>query len=245
MVKAGDRIKYHVDAGEARDMVVRLLPPDAAVDFVVTPSDEKIKLPAKLPASSQTYDARCVHFDPLRYGTNRYIVTVETQKDTRYTLSVDLQIKNFTKKCPPDAYASPDGALVALNNACGEPQSEIQVWSSKKAPLYRQECPQVREGQGWGVISAAWTPDSKFFVFSTSSSGGHGPWHSPTYAYSRQDNKIFSLDDRIGAVGSEKFTLKTPDVVEVALYDFSTADTKPFSGKLSDIQRLPIKKSGN
>src|SRR5262245_12608827 len=34
------------------------------------------------------------------------------------------------------------------------------------------------------VLKATWTPDSKFFVFSTFSSGAHSAWHFTTFVYS-------------------------------------------------------------
>jgi hypothetical protein len=35
------------------------------------------------------------------------------------------------------------------------------------------------------------------------SSGGHQPWHRPTYIYSRSARAFFALDDYVGAVTSD------------------------------------------
>jgi hypothetical protein len=34
------------------------------------------------------------------------------------------------------------------------------------------------------------------------SSGGHQPWHLPTYVYSRRDNRVYSLEAYVGPVTS-------------------------------------------
>ena len=61
---------------------------------------------------------------------------------------------------------------------------------------------------------AAWTPDSSFFVYSMSSSGGHQPWNSPVNYISVHDSKVRSLDDYIGAVTEPEFELKAPDTIK-------------------------------
>jgi hypothetical protein len=40
-------------------------------------------------------------------------------------------------------------------------------------------------------------PDSQFFVYSMSSSGGHSPWSFPMMVYSRQKNRIAGFSDMI------------------------------------------------
>src|SRR5262245_3875426 len=50
---------------------------------------------------------------------------------------------------------------------------------------------------GYGVIFAGWTPDSRFFVYSVASSGGHSAWHFPTYVFVRDRSTFFLLDEVI------------------------------------------------
>ena len=71
---------------------------------------------------------------------------------------------------------------------------------------------------GEGVSYAAWTPDSKFFVFSTSSSGGHQPWHGPAYFYARRQNRVLRLDDYIGIGPNLVFSVSSPDVLLINTY---------------------------
>ncbi len=41
---------------------------------------------------------------------------------------------------------------------------------------------------------AAWTSDSRYFVFSILSSGGHQPWHAPIMVYFREKNLTKPLE---------------------------------------------------
>ena len=59
---------------------------------------------------------------------------------------------------------------------------------------------------GFGVIHAAWTHDGAFFIFNGELSGGHQPWHRPTYVYVRRTNRIVCLDDYVGGIDSD-FTI--------------------------------------
>ena len=72
---------------------------------------------------------------------------------------------------------------------------------------------------GFGVVKAAWTPDSEFFVYSMASSGGHQPWKSPTYFYSRRINKTQGIEQTLGKpVLSPDFTLSAPATVTIATW---------------------------
>jgi hypothetical protein len=71
---------------------------------------------------------------------------------------------------------------------------------------------------GFGVVHAAWTPDSQFFVASTMASGGHQPWGWPIWVYSRAKNQTFELTT-MGATAVADFTLKPPDVIQVRILD--------------------------
>jgi membrane-bound inhibitor of C-type lysozyme len=62
--------------------------------------------------------------------------------------------------------------------------------------------------QGRLPAEVKWTADSKFFVFTTVSSGGHSPWHFTTYAFSVSDKKIVCVDDVIGPVVASDFKLE-------------------------------------
>jgi hypothetical protein len=75
---------------------------------------------------------------------------------------------------------------------------------------------------GWIVEQAAWTPDSRFFVWSLESLGGHSPTRNPTCFWSRRMNRILSLGDLVGhtvtrsATGS-LFKLYAPNTVAATI----------------------------
>jgi len=65
---------------------------------------------------------------------------------------------------------------------------------------------------GYIVDAAAWTPDSKYFVFSVESSGGHQPWAFPTYVFSRKTCAFVDLEKTtVGATTTPEFKLTAPD----------------------------------
>jgi hypothetical protein len=70
---------------------------------------------------------------------------------------------------------------------------------------------------GLGVEHASWTPNSAFFVFSTSSSGGHEANHFPTLLYSRRANAFAAVEglmDRLYVTQSEFQTI-APETIEL------------------------------
>jgi hypothetical protein len=70
---------------------------------------------------------------------------------------------------------------------------------------------------GRSVARSDWTPNSRFFVFSTQSSGGHSPWHWQTYFYDRKKNTFRELDDSTGPIIKRDFQLSAPDVAHVTV----------------------------
>ena len=47
------------------------------------------------------------------------------------------------------------------------------------------------------MVEAKWSPDSQFFVYSLSSSGGHSPWSFPKMAFGRKKSEIAAFSDMI------------------------------------------------
>ena len=54
-----------------------------------------------------------------------------------------------------------------------------------------------RGTEGYYVATAQWSPDSQFFVFNLTSSGGHSPWFPPIWVFSREQNRFVSFSDMI------------------------------------------------
>jgi len=139
-------------------------------------------------------------------------------------------------------YSSPNGKyhaiVIPLRQAgyvAGE--SEIVIKTEKGKILTSKSYGSKDGKKGFGVEKAHWTPDSNFFVYSMSSSGGHQPWHSPVYFFSVHDFKIRSLDDHVGAVTDPNFELSAPNTVRgVATKGNIDAET-PFEVGLGELLR--------
>jgi hypothetical protein len=97
--------------------------------------------------------------------------------------------------------------------------------------------------QHYVVAHLAWSPDSQFLVFTTASSGGHSPWHSPAFVFSVADKSFRRMDEAIGSVLSPgKFRFEAPDIAVMGVQDARDNDlfhirwTKvPLSQKVSQM----------
>jgi hypothetical protein len=101
-------------------------------------------------------------------------------------------------------HASPDKALRALVlpvdvslYATPDMESRVVIRTSKGDTLTSKDYSSPRGTNGYYVSTAKWSPDSRFFVFSMVSSGGHSPWSYPMMVYSRQQNRIAKFGDMI------------------------------------------------
>jgi hypothetical protein len=104
----------------------------------------------------------------------------------------------------PRIYPSPDGALRTLVfpvdvslYATPDLESRVVIRTSKSDTLTSKDYSSPRGANGYYVFNAKWSPDSQFFVYSMSSSGGHSPWSFPMMVYSRQKNRIAGFSDMI------------------------------------------------
>jgi hypothetical protein len=115
-------------------------------------------------------------------------------------------------------FTSPDRALRAVvwTNPAGE--SRVQIEGPSRRVLLTRDETSSDGSHGQGVLHAAWTADSQFFVAGTESTGGHQPWARPIWVYSRAKNRVFELGE-MGAVSVDDFTLKPPDVIEMKVLD--------------------------
>jgi hypothetical protein len=96
---------------------------------------------------------------------------------------------------------SPDGALRAIIVPVGRKkgfeasESRVEIQKSDGKLLCTEDYSSSDGEHGYGVDKGRWTPDSRFFVYNTSSSGGHQPYHSPTFFYSRQNNRVRNVEE--------------------------------------------------
>jgi hypothetical protein len=100
-------------------------------------------------------------------------------------------------------YIAPDGSLrasvIPLHIVDGDfSEHAVEIHDSAGKLLRRADYDSPDHEHGRDIMHAAWSPDSQFFVFSTTSSGGHSAWHFSTYVYVRSRNAVFYLDDLVG-----------------------------------------------
>jgi hypothetical protein len=105
----------------------------------------------------------------------------------------------------PDVYASPDAILSALVfpvdaslHATPDMESRVVIQTSAGKLLTSKDYSSPSGANGYYVVVAKWSPDSQFFVYSMSSSGGHSPWSFPMWVYGRQKNIFADFSAMIG-----------------------------------------------
>ena len=104
----------------------------------------------------------------------------------------------------PHIYPSPDGTLRAVVfpvdislDATPDMESRIVIRSRNGDTLASKDYSSARGFNGYHVVNAKWSPDSKFFVYSLSSSGGHSPWQFPMAVYGRESNAFVAFSEMI------------------------------------------------
>ena len=107
----------------------------------------------------------------------------------------------------------------------------MDIRSSAGALLRRKDFTSRDQSHGEGVDHAEWTYDGRFFVFTTSSSGGHQPWRVATYFYSVGRNRFYSVDAIVGAIISD-FTLRDATLLTSRM-GRNADDPKPVTLSLS------------
>src|SRR5580704_9236918 len=121
-------------------------------------------------------------------------------------------------------YASPDGSLIVVvvpvgkEAARSEYESRIEFKSSDGKIACAIDYSSEDSEHGFGVVKAEWTPDSQYFVFSLTSSGGHQAWHSATQFLSRKDETVHTLDDYSQfPISKANFRLSAPSIVKTEI----------------------------
>jgi hypothetical protein len=132
-----------------------------------------------------------------------------------------------------EIYPSPDGTLRAVVypadislDATPDMESRVVIRTSKGETLTSKDYSSPRGFNGYYVVNAKWSPDSKFFVYSMSSSGGHSPWQFPMAVYGRtavygsEKDRIVGLSELINGnpTVSADFRFTGPHTVVVTTW---------------------------
>jgi hypothetical protein len=91
------------------------------------------------------------------------------------------------------------------------------------------------------VSHIEWSPDSKFLLFTTGSSGGHSAWHAAGFLFCTADNSFRDVDAAIGSVVSPKFRFEPPDIaiMTVKKGDAPEGEVKiPLAKTMRDMPRV-------
>jgi hypothetical protein len=134
----------------------------------------------------------------------------------------------------PQVYPSPDKALRAVVfpvgmelHATPDIESRVVIRGNEAKLLNSKDYSSPRGANGYYVVRARWSPDSQFFVYSVSSSGGHSPWSFPTWVYSRQKNDFISFSAMIGGpTTSENLTFSGPHTVTAETWEKEGSDNR-------------------
>ena len=133
----------------------------------------------------------------------------------------------------PQVYASPDQALRAIVfpsgmdlHASPDIESRVVIRGNDAKLLSSKDYASPRGANGYYVVHAKWSPDSQFFVFSMSSSGGHSPWSFPTWVYSRQKNTFISFSTMISGnpTISDDFDFTGPHTIKATTWEATGSD---------------------
>ena len=111
---------------------------------------------------------------------------------------------------------SPDRTFTALiNTKIGNFTEDKVQFISRKSGV-RSAFDMTSEGGSNGryILKAKWTPDSRFFVFSTFSASAHSSWNFKTYIYSVDANRVICIDDDVRPVTDPDFEIVPPHSVK-------------------------------
>ena len=76
------------------------------------------------------------------------------------------------------------------------------------------------------ISRIGWSPDSKFLLFTTTSSGGHSPWHFNTFVFCVSDKTFRDVEDVTGgSVIAPNFRFESSDTAVLTVHD-TTAPEK-------------------
>lgn len=100
-------------------------------------------------------------------------------------------------------YWSPDGTLQAIISPAHiqEPdfhEHVVEIKTKDGKLICKVDHSSKDHEHGRCVLQAGWSPDSRFFAYSTTSSGGHSCWHASTFCYVRKKEAVFYLDELVG-----------------------------------------------
>lgn len=122
--------------------------------------------------------------------------------------------KDAKKECRGDFSPNHQFHVVVKNVLpSGEvlPESVVSIYDARSKLLCKKSYLSSDHEHGFGVVQIRWSADSRFCVWSLTSSGGHSPWHFPTDCYIQKCNSVVNIDNRLNAgLTQPHFELQKP-----------------------------------
>lgn len=122
-------------------------------------------------------------------------------------------------------YLSRDSSMVASvftvdYDGNGNTESKVEFRTRKGELIAAKSFMSGDRAHGLGVIKAAWTLDSEFFVFIAIASGGQESGHFPTFFFDRSNHQLYMIEKLLnGNVTDPEFELEYPDGIIITIRD--------------------------
>ena len=126
--------------------------------------------------------------------------------------------------------ASPDDKFMAqiVSKKAEFTEDTVAIVSKESGSRVEFAMTSGSEWNGRYVLKSEWSADSKFFVFSTFSSGAHSSWNFQTFVYSVDENKFVSVDEKLRPVTDHDFQLTSPHTLQIETLNPSGIDFPSF-----------------
>lgn len=144
---------------------------------------------------------------------------------------------------------SPDGIYSAhITSVAKSPDFPtefiVEIRNTEHRPPEKGDYTSKSGEQGLSLHHGAWTPDSRFFIYTTVSSGGHMAWQYLTFFFDRKDGKIHDFNDFLPPIAEGTFSLKAPDIITITIWTPLTPEKPldesialPISFRMSDLKK--------
>ena len=119
----------------------------------------------------------------------------------------------------PVRFVAPDDQVVAVVVPVNDgAESVVEIRDQKGRVRLKRSFASPDGEHGLWVVRSAWSADSRFFVFTTTSSGGHRPWTSPMFIYVRSRNQLVDMQKCDLVVADSNFEIMPPDLLSVRVW---------------------------
>jgi hypothetical protein len=172
-----------------------------------------------------------------KLSNNLFCTNIMIKKNIIPVISICLflLIGNASAGSIEKQFKSPDGRFIAYvlpSQHSGE--SKIIIETNKGKILCSKDYGSEDGEHGFDIVQALWTPNSQYFVYSMSNSGGHQPWHFPIDFISNADCQVHNVDNYIGPIMKPSFQLKKPDIIK-ATKQKDILEEQTFETSLSEL----------